>query len=348
MTIMHTASLESSAPSTRSVFWRNGFTLVELLVVIAIIGILIALLLPAVQAARESARRSECANHLRQIGLAVLNYETTNKRLPQGSLAERVNILGPYLTTWTIDILPQIEEQPLYDRWDQTVDLDHANNRSIHETFIKTYTCPSDQGTTELQVPDTGPASVEVLAQGLPFAPGSYRAMSGYSLGELGQHYWDNPLNATFANKIKLPLEWRGAMQTGVREATVVQRKLLPVKARQVTDGLSKTILAGEYHTATRPGRRTLWSYAYTSYNQSSAFDESRTLIADLDKCDRLPGLGVHTCVRGWGSFHAGGGIVQFVFIDGSVHAVSRDIDMQLFVASATIGNGEAEGVPAN
>ena len=98
-------------------FGRAGFTLVELLVVIAIIGILIALLLPAVQAAREAARRAQCSNNLKQIGLAILNYESAHKTLPPGGLATSV---GGYGHSWWVRILPFIEQTAIYDKFDQT------------------------------------------------------------------------------------------------------------------------------------------------------------------------------------------------------------------------------------
>ena len=91
---------------------RPAFTLVELLVVIAIIGILIALLLPAVQAAREAARRSQCANNLRQIGIAVQAYHDTRKALPPSRMENYGGV------TWAVFILPFLEQDPFYERWD--------------------------------------------------------------------------------------------------------------------------------------------------------------------------------------------------------------------------------------
>lgn len=94
---------------------RGGFTLVELLVVITIIGILIALLLPAVQAAREAARRSQCVNNLKQIGLAMHNYESTYKVLPLGSYSlDRTSVWPSNGTNWRTEILPWMEQDPLY------------------------------------------------------------------------------------------------------------------------------------------------------------------------------------------------------------------------------------------
>src|SRR6266404_1847344 len=98
----------------------RGFTLVELLVVIAIIGILVALLLPAIQAAREAARRAQCQSNIHNVALAVLNYESTNKILPNGmsfdtSFAGGVDGLSNFGANWVIRILPYIEEQATYD-----------------------------------------------------------------------------------------------------------------------------------------------------------------------------------------------------------------------------------------
>src|SRR5438445_12402709 len=94
--------------------WQRirGFTLVELLVVIAIIGVLVALLLPAVQAARESARRSQCSNHLKQIGLAVQNFEDSNKVLVPARMENYGGV------TWVVFLLPFMEQGPFYQQWD--------------------------------------------------------------------------------------------------------------------------------------------------------------------------------------------------------------------------------------
>src|SRR5579871_6589801 len=108
---------------------RRAFTLIELLVVIAIIAVLIALLLPAVQQAREAARRSQCKNNLKQIGLALLNYESTYKSLPDAAFTTMANGAGssPNFTgtiqaysTWQVSILPFIDQQTIANQWDFT------------------------------------------------------------------------------------------------------------------------------------------------------------------------------------------------------------------------------------
>ena len=125
---------------------RNGFTLVELLVVIAIIGILIALLLPAVQAAREAARRSQCTNNLKQIALAVHNYHDTHKVFPIGNWCASYG-------TWLVGLLPFIEQQAMADRyqvWPRT--YAESANFPVTTAQIATYTCPSDSNTANVSL----------------------------------------------------------------------------------------------------------------------------------------------------------------------------------------------------
>ncbi len=138
-------------PSSRP----RGFTLVELLVVITIIGILIALLLPAVQAAREAARRSQCANNLKQIGLALHNYATAQSAFPPGAITQwnlagawdilNESTTGQHGTSWMLQILPFVEQGPLFDRWDFSKNV--ADNEAVARTDIAAYYCPSRRNT---------------------------------------------------------------------------------------------------------------------------------------------------------------------------------------------------------
>src|SRR3954468_7057678 len=132
---------------------RRGFTLVELLVVIAIIGILVALLLPAVQAARESARRSQCVNNLKQLVLGIHNHHDTIRRLPPGGAMDQPPF-GTDLPTgsnrwgssWMVYILPYIEQQSLYQQWQFTGQSGafNANNNAAAKGFVnKGFLCPS-------------------------------------------------------------------------------------------------------------------------------------------------------------------------------------------------------------
>lgn len=121
---------------------RSGFTLVELLVVIAIIGVLVSLLLPAVQAARESARRMQCTNHLKQIGLACHNFHDTTGKLPMGGLPPTA-VPGSQFSALT-QLLPYMEQQPLYDQINFTVPCNDPLNAVPRNITIPGFRCPSD------------------------------------------------------------------------------------------------------------------------------------------------------------------------------------------------------------
>jgi prepilin-type N-terminal cleavage/methylation domain-containing protein/prepilin-type processing-associated H-X9-DG protein len=157
---------------------RCGFTIVELMVVIAVIGILIALLMPAVQEARESARRLHCRNNTKQIALAIVNYETTKKRYPPGGMAGTRTTPtfadGPFdprggkMISWQVLILPYLEENSLYKQFDlEKTILEQVGEPQ--ETFLNSLSCPSDSAKGRYFVDDT-------LTAGKRFAKGNYAA----------------------------------------------------------------------------------------------------------------------------------------------------------------------------
>jgi len=133
---------------------RSGFTLIELLVVIAIIAVLIALLLPAVQAAREAARRAQCTNNLKQIGLAIANYESATGTLPPGSFWSASGT-GPGKTgdgfSMFVMILPQMEQQPIYNLANFSLSYKYPANFTVAGVGINAFTCPSDPTASQIQ-----------------------------------------------------------------------------------------------------------------------------------------------------------------------------------------------------
>ncbi len=143
-----------AASSLRGGF-RRGFTLVELLVVLAIIGVLVALLIPAIQAARESARRTACMNNLRQVGIGLLNYESTEGKWPAGKKWS-----GPreqpqtFALAWSSFLLPYIEEDAIFQALDFTVDFTDPVNLPAATQTIPIYLCPSTSRIEEHRTPD--------------------------------------------------------------------------------------------------------------------------------------------------------------------------------------------------
>jgi prepilin-type N-terminal cleavage/methylation domain-containing protein len=155
---------------------RPGFTLIELLVVIAIIGILIALLLPAVQQAREAARRSECQNRLKQLSLALHNYHDTHRCLPSGSIVRGPSFAPLSGWGWGAMILPAIEQSALYAQCGFESNSAVGNNREAIRTPLTVMRCPSD----------TAPDHIDAELPGHPsatIATGNYVGCEGFLSG---------------------------------------------------------------------------------------------------------------------------------------------------------------------
>lgn len=305
---------------------RRGFTLVELLVVITIIGILISLLLPAVQSAREAARRATCANNLKQIGLALHGYASAAGSFPPGGITEGPCCATKSLISWAISILPYLEQEALYNLYNRDAYNEDPVNQTVREALVPVYCCSTEEGARTIDSPESGPGA------GIRYRRGSYRCVTGYS-DNPGQ-WWDADQNAS------LPKHYRGVMhQVSDRN---VARPLRTETFADIRDGASNTLMVGEMATYTHQSRRTFWAYSYTSYNASCAYPESRTLLVDYDRCTQLGDA--NPCKRGWGSFHPGG--FQFVLCDGAVRFLSTAIDVRVFGGLATIAGNEAVLLP--
>lgn len=352
-----------------------GFTLVELLVVIAIIGILVALLLPAIQAAREAARRTQCQNNLKNLALAVLTFENQRKALPPATNAEKASgseqISSPTAMdnelSWIVQILPQIEEQSLFDKFDASKAILTAGSRKGQS--LSTQGNPQEAQPGVLVCPSDG-------SQGRSYQE-SRGAYSAFRFGKGNYAAFVSPEHIT--NMRIFP----GAM---INE---------PQPMRKFTDGTSKTLMLAEVRTReAQDDPRGVWAASWaggsvisfdmhsdssppsgtavtvnTTFKRNSVYvpilypgvdclppNSSPTLAnqdyirdcrdaaaADLELMPCHPQTDSRSSAAAR-SQHVGG--VNAAHIDGSATFVSDDIDWFLYARMISIndGQGETEG----
>jgi prepilin-type N-terminal cleavage/methylation domain-containing protein len=321
----------------------HGFTLVELLVVIAIIGILVALLLPAIQAAREAARRTECLNNLKQLGLAAQLYHDAHRELPPGANSCCLGTWVPYLLTFmeqgnAIDQYEFVnfnamdtlgDPSRMAESYFSTQELDGSvgGNLLISSLYFESLNCPSDEIKEE-------------------YGPSSYANYVG-----------------NFGNTIRtvpVSLEDRIILNKGTNDEvrfggapfrlfeTLRELKLPRPSYRQFTDGLSSTMLFSETVKQPRSDLRgyVWWGYAagYTSFlspnssepDRMQSFANCDSETADIQpRCDNPTGPALETrSMSAARSQHPGG--VQVVMCDGSGKFVSDDVDLLIWRAAGS------------
>jgi len=304
--------------------WR-GFTLVELLVVIAILGVLVGLLLPAVQSARESSRRTSCGNNLKQLGLGAVNYAEaigklpyTKKRMSTG-WGQNANHKGSYF----VQMLPYIEEVSLHSKINftsntQDVEWQVIDGTPLYAIVLPSLRCPSDADSPSGTYLDTATNQVRAYA--------NYSASMGSQANSpCGTH------NNYFGNS---PIV-RADTEDGLRISGVIGHVWWSARPKDITDGLSNTLLFGEVRPRCEWHVRKGWVGINSNYTGTGS-------AINFNTCEGAPGTGsgCNQYQNAWGasqgfkSSHQGGAL--FTFCDGSVRFLDETIDMVLY---QTIGD---------
>jgi prepilin-type N-terminal cleavage/methylation domain-containing protein len=301
---------------------KRGFTLVELLVVIAIIGVLVALLLPAVQAAREAARRAQCVNNEKQIALAALNYEDANKALPRGHWSGESCNKTKWSSRWSafVSVLPYIEEQSLFDQLNTDIGPSYQSGNSAAwanvagrlDAMLKTpkaFRCPTSDAPQFSEDPDP---SVFVDHK---LAIGDYAFMTGVR-------------GPSWGNGCAVKDENTGPFLYGKE-----------VRIRNITDGLSHTVFLGEVIEPHTRKSSNVWTFA--SRHADSLRSTENPLNTPPGMLSVVPSGNTAGCNGAFGSKHTGGG--HFAFGDGRVMFIADEISSDIYNALGTIAGNEVQ-----
>jgi prepilin-type N-terminal cleavage/methylation domain-containing protein/prepilin-type processing-associated H-X9-DG protein len=328
---------------------RSGFTLVELLVVIAIIGVLVALLLPAVQAAREASRRSSCQNNLKQVSLAMHNYEDTYRTLPGG-----VGRWGCCWGTWQVRIIPYMEQKNLADLYLNSDGNDATgirygagqNVQMVTSKRIKALTCPSDIPNAPI-----GNPPITNHNYGVNYGNTSFYQEPIQSAGVTIQF-----LGAPFMAYTGGLADGDDGPTTPAQVTTFTRVYGRPVRLSEVTDGLSTTLMMGEFVQGRRTDLRgfTWWGGATGFVTFLTPNSTSPDVITGGNCCATggncaadpnnppctVPSTTTRPRMMGTRSRHPNG--VQVSFCDGHIGFISNNINFATWQAAGTAQGGDA------
>ncbi|GIX00312.1 MAG: hypothetical protein KatS3mg111_3644 [Pirellulaceae bacterium] len=333
---------------------KRAFTLVELLVVIAIIGILVGLLLPAVQAAREAARRMSCSNNLKQIGLAIHNYESAHKQYPTGTMDQNpANVPGnrPWQAgdhrkgTVLVKLLPMLEQTALYNtidfRFDVVAQLNaqapfNDGRPDMRQVPMGIYRCPSDgTSSTRLSRQD------QLYNYSLSIGNQNMSAQGGWCNLHPNNSYQTRSQGILGGNLFGNGGAGHGNSNTGRNISGVISRYSYGAKFSELTDGTSNVIAGGEILPSCHDHHRGGWYNANGQWTSTTSRINFNTCgkqgIADNQQnCNDYRNW---MTSGGFKSDHTGG--AQFVFGDGSIHFLSENIDYLTYQQLGSKNDGE-------
>lgn len=303
---------------------NGGFTLVELLVVIAIIGVLVALLLPAVQAAREAARRIQCTNNLKQMGLGFHNYHSAFHRFPFGGAgvvsSNNAAMRARWRPSWGTVLLPYIEQQSIYDEFDTRVPYIDEVNLIPAARNVATYLCPSAPKATMTRPNGDTPNSTVTFG----------RTDYGGNYGERGLRCFPNTnCPNTYADQGDSSGGGRGVLLFGTERQ---------IGIADITDGSSNTAVLGE----SPEGLHSIWAGHKNLFDQSSPLNETTKQGSKWAACGpSFKSRNGNFCDFGqeFHSYHSGG--VLFLLADGSARFISTQLELPTLAALLSRKGGE-------